>query len=80
MKGEYIEHKVDIMAHSKPVQIPSKYHNCAFNWYDKCAFCDLGYDDLKIKISSSLGQTDDLLKAAVDECLLRLEGYCLNMI
>jgi hypothetical protein len=33
-------------------KLTEKLHKCAFNWSDRCVYCEVGFDDLKKKLSS----------------------------
>ena len=78
MKNLNVEHKVVLRAQTEPTQISSEYHDCAFNWCDKCAYCEMGYDDLKLSFLSSNDQSDEnliQLREKIEDCLFKLEGF-----
>jgi hypothetical protein len=58
-------------------ELSSKLHQCSFGWSDKCAHCEIDFDELKQKISYSIEPTDDNsneLRMKKEECLAKLEG------
>jgi hypothetical protein len=59
-------------------QLSSKSHQCSFGWSDKCAHCDIAFDELKQKLLSSTEPTEENLnelKMKIEECLGKLEGF-----
>ena len=55
----------------------SQYHQCTLSWSDKCAHCELGYDDLAQKFQMTKKPSNELkeqLKKKIDECKAILEG------
>ena len=55
----------------------SKLHQCSFIWSDRCAHCEIGFDELKQKISSCTDSSEESfnqLKMAIEESFAKLEG------
>ena len=72
------EHPNQVSSAQMRQQISSKLHQCALIWSDKCAHCEIGFDELKIKISSSAEPTEENLnelKNQIEESLAKLEGF-----
>ena len=60
-------------------QLSSKLHQCALFWSDKCAHCDIAFDELKQDFLSSTEPKEEKLnelKNEIKECLAKLEGIC----
>lgn len=60
--------------HTLPSPV-SRQHSCSLGWNYRCAYCELGYDDLKGKFST-LNETpkdaSHILQEKIDECISRL--------
>ena len=57
--------------------LASKLHQCALIWSDKCAHCEIGFDELKKKLASSTEPNRehlDELKNKIRECKTKLQG------
>ena len=57
--------------------LASKQHQCALIWSDKCAHCEIGFDELKKKLASSTETNEeDLneLKSKIEESKNKLQG------
>lgn len=65
-----------------PDHLSSKLHQCSFFWSDKCAHCEVGFDELKRKcLSSAEQQTEENLEELekkTEDCLAKLEGFVLS--
>ena len=51
----------------------SKFHRCALDWCDQCAFCDMGHDVLKSMDANSDGYSE-LLIEKINESVSKLGG------
>ena len=76
------EHPSQIASSQISELISSKLHQCALVWSDRCAHCEIDFDGLKQKLSSSTEPTEENLnelKSKIEECLTKLEGFiCFN--
>lgn len=55
-----------------------KLHKCALIWSDKCAHCEIEFDELKERHNSSNERIEENLndlKIKIEECENKLEGY-----
>ena len=55
----------------------SQYHQCCLTWSDKCAHCEIGFDDVAQRISmirESSEQTHQILKEKIEYCSDKLKG------
>ena len=82
MRKSFIEHKFIIKElpttlSSLQRHDTSKLHECAFNWSDRCAHCEIGFDELKQKMLSSTESSAESLndlRMKTEESLTKLEG------
>ena len=54
-----------------------KSHECALVWSDKCAYCEVAFDELKRKLLSTAEPTEhslNELRHKIEESLATLEG------
>ena len=59
-------------------QLSSKLHKCALIWSDKCAPCEIAFDELKKKLSPSTEPSEENLKELkheIEESLATLTGF-----
>jgi hypothetical protein len=71
------EHSSQLSSSQIQELISSKLHQCALVWSDRCAYCEIGFDGLKQKLSSSAEPTEEHLNELIkkiEECLTKLEG------
>ena len=60
----------------------SKLHQCSFNWSDKCSHCEIAFDELKQKLSSSIEPNEETLNELgkqIKESLVNLEGVFFSL-
>ena len=77
-KHVFKEHPIQLSSLQIQGFSSSKLHQCALIWSDKCAHCEIGYDELKQKLLSSDNPTDDNLNELnkeIEESLATLEGF-----
>ena len=63
---------------SSQSQHSSKLHQCALRWSDKCAHCEIGYDELKQTSMLTAEPCEENLKQLrmqIEESLAKLEGF-----
>ena len=88
MSESFIDHEFKIREHpnqQSPLQIRdgSKLHGCTLNWSDKCAPCELCFDELRQKMLSLTDSSVDslnYLKTKIEEPLAKLEGFVFHLI
>ena len=71
------EHPSQLSSSQMQELISSKLHQCALVCFDRCAHCEIDFDGLKQKISSTTELTEENInefKSKIEECLAKLEG------
>jgi len=78
-KQVFKEHPSKLSPSQIQEHLSTKLHQCALIWSDKCAHCEIAFDELKQKLLSSTQPTEDNLnelKNQIDGSLATLEGFC----
>lgn len=61
----------------------SRLHSCGFDWSERCAYCEIDFDDLKLHVDSSNGLNYDitlLIKDKIQASICKLEGVLKIML
>ena len=72
VKNVYYKQNIYLKSQSDQVN-EAKFHRCALDWCDQCAFCDMGYDVLK-SMDANSEEYSKLLIEKINESVSKLEG------
>ena len=82
MEREFVKRKIVLKEHldeelSSQISNEPKLHECSFAWSDKCAHCEISFDEFKKTFLACANLTEannDELKVKLEECLAKFEG------